>query len=114
MARNARHISVTMRQCVVILRHITPRRIVLADGFRVTRVLAVVASSRNNRVHSLAYAPPTSGDHHRILHDVTSLQINISAGFVLPFSIAGYLLEKWDLRARLIAHPDACEVLAQE
>src|SRR5688500_11145326 len=99
MTGDTSHILIAMRELIVVGRNVAPRRVVFANGFRVSRLFVVVARSGSHRIECLRDAPPTSGDDHRVLHDVTGLQINIDAFRGLPFSIASYSLEKWNARA---------------
>ena len=91
MTGKAGHVFVTMRQQLVIRRHVTPGRIVSAHRLRIARLHTIILRVRRIRIYrvgSLLNAPPAPRYDHRILNNVSGLQSNFVSVLVFLFPVA--------------------------
>src|SRR2546425_4396022 len=93
MTRETSHITIAMSQLIVVTWKIAPRLIVLADRLCVTRLLAVVARARRDRVGGLHDAPPAARHNQRILDNVAIFQLNVFAVLIFLCAIASDALK---------------------
>src|SRR6185436_11599678 len=114
MAGDARHVIVAVRELVRVRGHIAPGRVVFPNGLRVTRLLVVVLRAGSDRVECLRHTPPATGHHHRVLHDVAGLEIDLAALLVFSLAIARHSLKERDPRSCPITNTNSPQVLAHQ
>src|SRR5438128_3309683 len=114
MTREASHITVAVSQLIVVTRKIAPRLIVLPNCLCVTRLLAVIASARRDRVGGLNDAPPAARHDQRILDNVAIFQLNVFAVLIFLCAIARVFLKDWHLRSGFIARSKATKKISPD
>ena len=110
MAGETAHLIFVMGQLLVISGNIAPGSIVNANGLGVSRFLAVIPLARGDGVNGLLDAPPAARLNHRVLNDVSTLQINVITVLVLLLAVARHALKQRNACAAFVVHADAGQV----